>query len=50
MNRKRDAASQAQQQHEKPIDDNDMIANLETETPQVERIVDDGEPLGDSFA
>jgi hypothetical protein len=50
MNRKRDAAQQAQQRHEAPVDTGDMMPTLGTETPEAEAIEEDGEPLGGNFA
>ena len=50
MSRKRFAGTKPRQQHEKPVDDNDMTPNLESETPETERIEDEGEPEGGNFA
>lgn len=50
MNRKREAAAAARQQHQTPVDEDDMTPSLGTETPETDAIRDDGEPIGDNFA
>ena len=50
MNRKRDAATAAMQSHDKPVDENDMTASMNSETPETDNIVEEGDPLGDNFA
>ena len=46
MNRKRDAATAAQQRHEAPVDPDDMTPSLGTETPASEPVEEEGEPGG----
>jgi hypothetical protein len=46
MNRKRDAAADAQRRHEAPVDPDDMTPSLGTETPASEPIEEEGEPGG----
>lgn len=49
MSRKRDAATQAMQSHDKPVDDNDMKLSLGVEAPETEHVEEEGEPFGDNF-